>query len=387
MAKNTLLSGMSNANPGIDAMAGLQAQIVDLQKKGIKELQISELVRRDPFAKVFPIGATILDSIESEMRSTGFDRTQPVIVWETEEGYLLIDGFTRTKAAEAAGLKSVFAIVLPDDYFKSEPDAIEYMIRLQFHRRSVSDDMLLAAAENFQPNKTRGEGREAEQFARRYGIGRATANRVLAVAKRAEENDKSEIRAGTATINQIYNQLRDAEEPTRKAKSAPEPILPPAPATTQNFSEPHEQITRPNPVPKSIPEASKAKPSVPISPASKDTGLLNPLGGFKPEISEPTSDEGFAEVSIDIDEEFDTPEEQGLKTPAEPISEEEAFPQLDNIDTPLNIEYPMPYVLDIVRDLIHLRNLIQKASEAGEIREQERSGLAEVAREIVSMLL
>jgi len=99
-------------------------------------MKVDELAKlvRSPFAEIFPTSPLVLEAVTEAMRTWGYDPSQPVIVWD--EGQAVIDGHTRIKAAQAAGIEDI-----PVHYksFESEYEALAYAIRLKRRCRKFTD--------------------------------------------------------------------------------------------------------------------------------------------------------------------------------------------------------------------------------------------------------
>jgi ParB family chromosome partitioning protein len=79
------------------------------------------------------------------MKANGFDPSKPVNVWKKPDGTrILIDGYTRVRAAEELGLLRVTAY---EKTFGTEAEALAYAIHIQHERRNLSDAKLLRLIE------------------------------------------------------------------------------------------------------------------------------------------------------------------------------------------------------------------------------------------------
>ena len=108
-------------------------------------LGLDEITKAEPFASLFDIRPETLDAIRADMKEHGFDPSKPVNVWRKEDGSrVLIDGYTRVRAAEELGLPSVFAYVKA---FKDEDEALAYAVHTQKDRRNLSDAELFRLLE------------------------------------------------------------------------------------------------------------------------------------------------------------------------------------------------------------------------------------------------
>jgi len=105
------------------------------------ELYLDQLTKAEPFASLFSIKAEVFEAIKADMAVNGFDPSKPVNVWRKPDGTrVLIDGFTRVRAAEELGLLRVTGY---EKSFASVAEALAYAIHTQKDRRNLSDAELL----------------------------------------------------------------------------------------------------------------------------------------------------------------------------------------------------------------------------------------------------
>jgi len=109
------------------------------------ELYLDQLTRAEPFSSLFSIKPEVFEAIKADMAVNGFDPSKPVNVWRKPGGTrVLIDGYTRVRAAEELGLLRVTAY---EKTFASEAEALAYAIHTQKDRRNLSDAELLRLIE------------------------------------------------------------------------------------------------------------------------------------------------------------------------------------------------------------------------------------------------
>lgn len=188
------------------------------------ELYLDQLTKAEPFSSLFSIKAEVFEAIKADMAVNGFDPSKPVNVWRKSDGTrILIDGFTRVRAAEELGLLRVTAY---EKTFASEAEALAYAIHTQKDRRNLSDAELLRLVElvdrpqegfraplasieanDGQPRKT------AKVTADTIGTSRAKVERARAVLSDPEE--AAAVRRGEKTIHQAA----EAAKAKRQAKS------------------------------------------------------------------------------------------------------------------------------------------------------------------------
>jgi hypothetical protein len=109
------------------------------------ELYLDQITKAEPFASLFTIKSEVFEAIKSDMEANGFDPSKPVNVWRKPDGTrILIDGYTRVRAAEELSLLRVTAY---EKTFASEAEALAYAIHTQRDRRNLSDAEILRLIE------------------------------------------------------------------------------------------------------------------------------------------------------------------------------------------------------------------------------------------------
>jgi ParB family chromosome partitioning protein len=197
------------------------------------ELYLDQITKAKPFASLFTIKAEVFEAIKADMEANGFDPSKPVNVWRRLDGTrVLIDGYTRVRAAEELGLLRVTAY---EKTFASEAEALAYAIHTQRDRRNLSDAELLRLIElvdqpqagfntavasteatDGRPHKT------AEITADAIGTSRAKVERARVVL--SDPVEAAAVRRGDKTIHQ-------AAEATKAKRS-----IGPAPNRTRALS-------------------------------------------------------------------------------------------------------------------------------------------------------
>lgn len=175
------------------------------------ELYLDQITKAEPFASLFSIKAEIFEAIKADMSVNGFDPSKPVNVWRKPDGTrVLIDGYTRVRAAEELCLLRVIAY---EKTFTSEAEALAYAIHTQKDRRNLSDAELLRLIELVDRPQTgfntpvasieatAGKPRKtAEITADTIGTSRAKVERARAVLSDPEE--AAAVHRGEKTIHQ-----------------------------------------------------------------------------------------------------------------------------------------------------------------------------------------
>jgi len=173
-------------------------------------VSLSDIKKGVPFINLFPIMPEVLKAVTGDMKTRGFDMSQPVVIWK--ETNLLIDGHTRCKAAEKAGVTEVAAI------YKSFPDvdsALRYAYGLQFKRRNLTDADRFHFSETYLNKVGLGvkkSGLKKVELAEILSVSTGTAQKYISVLSRGSAKDQEAVRSGYKTINKVYKSLLDREK-------------------------------------------------------------------------------------------------------------------------------------------------------------------------------
>ena len=172
-----------------------------------KMVKISDITIDPEISKVFEIERRVLDEIIQSIKRFGFYKDQPVALWENEERLILVDGRTRVTAAKEAGLIEVPASIKE---FESREDALLYAFERQALRRNLSSSEILHAAQILVSSEKakRGEGRLADNLAKRLGVSSATVYQAIDVVKNSAEEDKQKVISGQLSIKKAYEKNR-----------------------------------------------------------------------------------------------------------------------------------------------------------------------------------
>jgi ParB/RepB/Spo0J family partition protein len=173
-----------------------------------KMMKIDDIIIEEEFSSIFPIQENTLNSITNSILANGYDKGEPVTLWEyKKQKYILIDGHTRLKAAENAGLKEIPVSIM---YFNNLKEAKTYTVLRQAHRRNLTQIEILEAAKIYASKERRdGSGRIAEILSREIGVSPSTIVHAKAVADKASKEDLNAIKNGKATINSVYQKIKN----------------------------------------------------------------------------------------------------------------------------------------------------------------------------------
>ena len=121
--------------------AGANVPLADGRKKFSRMMLIEDIEEHPDFKALYKIDDGVLERIVKSMKESGFDESQPVHIWLTEDGHkYLIDGYTRFTASKKAGITS---LPVYEHNFKTFDETYKYVLGLQVNRRNLDGDELL----------------------------------------------------------------------------------------------------------------------------------------------------------------------------------------------------------------------------------------------------
>ncbi|MDR2052801.1 MAG: hypothetical protein LBP80_05235 [Treponema sp.] len=180
----------SIGNAGMNAGASVVARM-----KRVSEIKTDPLL-----GGMFAVKAEILAAIVKSMRESGYDKSQPVVLWKGKD--LVVDGHTRLEAAREAGIGE---IPVEEKEFDRIEDAKLYAYRRQAERRNLSPAEILGAAAELRNKDTRdGSGRASEILAGELGLSPSTVKHAKAVAGEAPPEIIEEVKKNRMSINKAY---------------------------------------------------------------------------------------------------------------------------------------------------------------------------------------
>jgi hypothetical protein len=222
-----------------------------IQKKGGRvvsqpaPVSVENIKEYDAFSSLLNIKPEILEAVIEDMKKNGYDNSQPVILWNKNEqdSDILIDGHTRKRAAQAAGLSQIQAVYVE---LENDLDAIQYIRSLQYDRRNAPESQNFAFLEQLSEYEKKNnvglfqdEGGNIKKLnkaivASLFHVSTGTATKYINVLKRGTEETKGLVRSGDLSINKA-----DQETPGKFEKAPPEPEEN-RPANTEQTPETYE---------------------------------------------------------------------------------------------------------------------------------------------------
>jgi ParB family chromosome partitioning protein len=176
--------------------------------------RVSEIKTDPRLAGMFAIDPEILASIVTSMRETGYDKSQPVVLWK--ETGVVVDGHTRLQAAREAGIPEIPAA---EKKFAALEDAKLYAYKRQAERRNLTPAEILAAATELQHKDLRdGTGRASEILAKSLGVSPSTVKHAQAIAHEALPEIIDEVKRNNMTIDKAYRLTKGKHDKPAKTK-------------------------------------------------------------------------------------------------------------------------------------------------------------------------
>jgi ParB family chromosome partitioning protein len=191
-------------------------------------MNIEFLKTAPPFRDLFPINDKVLERVYWDMQKNGYDRSQPIVIWEGHDT-TVIDGHTRLRAARKA---KIFDVPVMPKAFSDENEALQYAIRCQRNRRNLKDFEIIKCMEELDKKRDRGGdrgnqyiggkvakvpdgtfGKSSESTAELLGINHRKVERARKVLDDAPEDVKAAVQSGQMSINAAYNRTVNQNKP------------------------------------------------------------------------------------------------------------------------------------------------------------------------------
>ena len=184
-------------------------------------MRVEEIRTDKPFTELFEIDDENLNAIMRHMSISGYDRSQPLVLWK--ETGTLIDGHTRYRAVQELGEFNSVPVV--EKSFASEEEAVEYVIHNHTERRNLTDKDILKLVETVDKlyidkwggsrRPSTGDGTEPsfgnqkldsrERTANIVGISKDKVSQCRHIIKNCPETEVNAIYWGEKTIYQVYS--------------------------------------------------------------------------------------------------------------------------------------------------------------------------------------
>jgi ParB-like chromosome segregation protein Spo0J len=169
-----------------------------------------EIIQTHPdISSLFPIDEKTVKKIKVSMKD-GYDKSQPIVVWNSNGSNVLVDGHQRTQAAKEVGLKEIPAYIFE---FIDLEEAIHYTFKRQAERRNLTDAEILQAVTLLSNKTTRdGKGRSIEKLSEEYGVSASKLTQARTVSKRAQKEVIEDIKKGKVSLNKAYRDVKESKQ-------------------------------------------------------------------------------------------------------------------------------------------------------------------------------
>ena len=170
-----------------------------------------------PFKDLFPIKESVLNEIAEDMKQNGFDFAHPIIIWAGH------------KVTVVDGHMNKVPIILKE--FASEDEALQYAIKAQSHRRSLTPQELLNCLAELDKRKSAGRpgklatfvanfGKSSEATADLLGISRGKVEKLRTIKNHATAKIRDAVASGNMSIDKGYKETMRARRQD-KARELP----------------------------------------------------------------------------------------------------------------------------------------------------------------------
>ena len=205
--------------------------LASVNESEIKMLPIDQ-IKLDPkgdFPKIFPINEDDYDKIVESMKNKGFYKHQHLLVATIleENGTFIVDGHTRFKAAQAAGIDKVPVYEVT---FETRKEALIFCYELQLNRRNLTDGQKLIAIEAMDSLKNPGRktsdesedteetGKSAEKLGKQLGMSTRQVEKGRAILNSGDTETIEKVENNEMSINAGYNKVK-GKTPGPKTKN------------------------------------------------------------------------------------------------------------------------------------------------------------------------
>ena len=198
-------------------------------------MNCNEIRKHADFEHLFEIKKELLDKIKTDIEENHYDPSQPIILatWNGQTEPVCIDGHTRLQAAIDADLEEVPVFM---HEFDTEQEALEKAIKLQVHRRNISDSELfrfwsmldgqrvLQRDENgkFAGAPNGATGRSSAAMAELLGTSPRKVERMRTIADHADQETLEAVDKGEISINKGYEQTQERRKEAQGSASGTE---------------------------------------------------------------------------------------------------------------------------------------------------------------------
>lgn len=184
------------------------ANAVNTEDK-IFTVSIEKLHFDEDYKAVFKQEDDKVQRIAEDMKANGFDKSQPIIL---DENYAILDGNSRFKACQIAGIKKVPVIIKK---FASKKEALLYALNLQMNRRNIADESILIDTYNRLAAMTDEEGNKLftdVEIAEKLRVSPRQISKAKEVDLKATDEIKAALRAGEISLHKAYTTMKEEKK-------------------------------------------------------------------------------------------------------------------------------------------------------------------------------
>lgn len=200
----TLFSKIENVKQNIQNKFGSER---------IQMVEVSKLKFDKDFKELFAQEPEKVERIATDMKTHGFDKSQPLIV---TKDFAILDGNSRFLACQKVGIKTV-PVVIKD--FSDKDKALQYELHLQLDRRNLSDAEIFAMFTKLEGMKTKAkaENKSTDEFtdkkvAEQLKISERQVQKIREISKKTNPETLEKITSGEISINQAYSEVKKEED-------------------------------------------------------------------------------------------------------------------------------------------------------------------------------
>ena len=203
----------------------------DKNKEGkIIKIALEEIKLLPELQNAFHMDTDVKERIKTDMAENGFNKAHPIHLFKWEGHFVLCDGHTRYTASKELGLKFVWAQV---HQFKSINEALLYSMKEQFNRRNIEDSELLKQFEALRQEEIEGRKLTAAEMSEKLHKSKRHIFKLQEVFAKSSKEQLKAIREGNASINQVYNEIKEQKHADNKRQQDKNPV----PAMSETESE------------------------------------------------------------------------------------------------------------------------------------------------------
>lgn len=191
------------------------------KKDEIIKIPLEEIKLLPELQNAFRMDTDVKDRIKTDMAENGFNKAHPIHLFKWEGHFVLCDGHTRYTASKELGLKFVWAQV---HQFKSIKEALLFSMKEQFNRRNIENSELFKQFEALRQEEIEGRKLTAAEMSERLHKSKRHIFKLQEVFAKSSKEQIKAIRDGNASINQVYNEIKEQEHADNERQQDKNPV-------------------------------------------------------------------------------------------------------------------------------------------------------------------